>query len=43
MVDLDPVDKKRLQALADTAERTLSAEARLAIRDWIDKQTRGKR
>lgn len=43
LVDLDPVEKKQLQTLADVAERTLSAEVRLAIRDWLAKQRTARR
>ncbi len=39
-VDLEPVEAKRLRALASEAERSLSAEVRLAIRAHLEKYGR---
>lgn len=43
VVDLDPSEKKKLRLLAAQAERSMSAEVRIAIRDHLDKQTRRSR
>lgn len=42
-LDLEPQEIKRLRASAAENERTLAAEVRLAVRDYLDKLSRGKR
>jgi len=41
--ELDPIDRRRLQANADANGRTLSSEFRLAVRDYLDNLTRRKK
>lgn len=42
-LDLDPGERKRLEALAAENERSLSQECRLAIRQYLEKLSRRSR
>lgn len=41
--DLEPSERKRLQAEAASNERTLAQELRLAVREYLDKIAKRRR
>jgi hypothetical protein len=43
LVDLEPSQRKRLQSNADDHERSLAAEVRLALREYLDNLDRKRR